>query len=236
MDRLERLAYWKSVAVDAVRAARRVGVREQEPRALKIEDDLFGFFDWFRPDGAGLEKVFVNLVGGDEILQRTRTIYELNGTSTESGDFVVHRPRPATLEKLLDLTTQHLEKMRQIARSLGEGIVTELEVRPEIEIKREAIAPRTQSNHYTPEADIYDVTGGWFGDLRPLQSEALLLGEAFFSIASDYRIAHHLLWPLYRHSTQIDEPFAPYFELWTHGAMPFFGKPGLVTLYVTGDS
>ena len=61
------------------------------------------------------------------------------------------------------------------------------------------------------------------------------LHEAFYSIACDYKIAHYLMWPLYRGSTEIEEPFAPYFELWTHGALPFFKKPGLAIVYVTGD-
>ena len=70
----------------------------------------------------------------------------------------------------------------------------------------------------------------------PLQSDAILKEEAFYSIACDYNLAHYLLWPLYRDGTKIDEPFAPYFELWARGAKAIFEKPGRVTVYVAGDT
>src|SRR6266542_7015289 len=98
MNKLERLAYWKSVADDAIRAAGRGDVAEFEKIVYKNEDDLFAFFDCFRPDGAGLEKVFAGVVGGDEILQRVLRIYELKETATAFGYFVVRRPMPATDE------------------------------------------------------------------------------------------------------------------------------------------
>jgi len=237
MDKLERLAYWKSVAVDAVRAAGRDGVAEFEEIVFKNEDDLFAFFDCFRPDGACLERVFAGVVGGDEILQRLRRIYELKETATAFGYFVVRRPAPATPERLVELTTRRLDKVRQIAIDFGESeLASLLEELPEIKIKREAIPQQTRSDVYAPGAIVYDVTGDWFSGLGPIQSDALLLHEALYSIACDYKIAYYLLWPLYQRSTEIEDPFAPYFELWTHGALPFFGKPGLVTVYVTGDS
>lgn len=86
-----------------------------------------------------------------------------------------------------------------------------------------------------PETIVYDMVGDWYSGLNPVQSDALLLHEAFYSIACDYDIARYLMWPLYRTSSDIVEPFAPYFDLWTHGAKPWFGRPGLVTVYVTGD-
>jgi hypothetical protein len=51
-----------------------------------------------------------------------------------------------------------------------------------------------------------------------VQSHASLMDEALYTIACDYNLAYHILWPLYRHLSDIDEPFAEYFELWKHGA------------------
>jgi hypothetical protein len=236
MHKLERLAYWKAVAVDELRAAGATDVAEFENITFETEDQLYGYFQCFRPDGKGVDRVFAGIVGGGEIVQRLRQVYEC--TSDSSGPyFIVRRPAPADPEKLMDLTTQHYLKVREFASAIGHAEhVRELEVLPKIEIRRERIPDRARSDVFAPEASVYDVTGDWFAGLERIQSEALLLHEAFYSIACDYKIAHHLMWPLYRYSTEIEEPFAPYFELWTHGALPFFEKPGLVNVYVAGDS
>lgn len=186
----------------------------------KNEDDLFAFFDCFRPDGKGVERVFAGVVGGDEIVERLLKVYECTKESVNPwGYFIVCRPAPATPERLVDLTTQHLDKVKQIAISFGETeLASLLETLPEIKIKREAAPARTQPDDDAPETIIYDMSGDWFGGLDPVPSDALLMKEAFYSIACDYNIAHYLMWPLYRQSTDIEEPFAPYFALWTHGA------------------
>ena len=86
-----------------------------------------------------------------------------------------------------------------------------------------------------PETLAYDIVGDWFQMLVPEQSAALLLDEAFYSMACDYDIVRYLLWTLYAGSTDIVDPFAAAFELWTCGARAVFEKPGLVKLYVAGD-
>src|SRR2546422_7951700 len=117
MNKLERLAYWKSVAVDAVRAADRDGAAQLEAMVWKNEDDLFAFFDCFRPDGRGVERVFAGVVGGDEILQRLRRVYECTKESFERYMyFIVCRPARATPQGVVALTSQHYDKVRQIAR------------------------------------------------------------------------------------------------------------------------
>ncbi len=251
MDKLERFASWKRVAIDVVRSAGRNGGAELEAMVWKSEDDLFGFFDCFRPDGTGVERVFTGVVGGDEIVQRLLKVYEYTKESFKRFTyFIVCRPAFAAPERLENLTTQHLEKVRQIARSIqpesteskqlhtsiiagAAELASLMETLPQIEIKREAAPTRTLPDYDAPETLLYDVVGDWFSVLiSPIQSDALLMGEAFYSIACDYYIARYLMWPLYRRSTAVWEPFAPYFQLWTHGARPIFEKPGLVTLYV----
>jgi hypothetical protein len=236
MDKLERLAYWKTVAADASRAVDPEFAAKLESDVWKNEDDLFGFFCLFQPDGKGVERAFIGVVGGDEILQRLLKVYEYTQENSELY-FIVRRPIPATPERLIDVTVQYLEKNRQIARAFGDAaLVRLLEVLPEIRIKREGI-PQRFATEFTsmPEAIVCDAICDWLRELAPIPSHALLMKEAFYSIACDYCIAHHFMWPLYRHSTDIEEPFAAYFELWTHGAQPWFEKPGLVNVYVTGD-
>src|SRR5262249_11045345 len=145
--------------------------------------------------------------------------------------FIVHRPAPATKQRLVNLTIQHLRNVKRIAESYPPSwsesddidedalagpweLAHLLEELPEIEVRHEAAPAEPQPDDDAPESLIYDVVGDWFADLQPIQSEALLLGEAFYSIACDYFIAHYLMWPLYRNATDIEEPFVPYFELW----------------------
>lgn len=242
MDKLERLEFWKNVALEALHQANALnewglnGIADFERLVFKNEDELYGYFECFRPDGKGVENVFAGIVGGDEIVARLKRVYECTNDRIEAY-FIVRRPKPATKERILLLTTQHLEKVRQIAIDfgvLGARLAKRLEVLPEISINYTAI-PEQIRNSDAPETSIYDITGDWFIDLKPIESDALLLEEAFYSIACDYKIAHYLMWPLYKESTTITDPFAPYFELWTHGALPFFEKPGLVNVYVHGD-
>jgi len=253
MDKLERLAYWKCSTIEAIRAADRDGAAWLEKVIWKSEDDLFAFFDCFRPDGSGLDRVFAGVVCGDEILTRLLKVFACTRESFKRyAYFIVCRPAHATPEKLLDLTARHLDKVRQIARSgqpewmrpepTGDGALASaaqlaswLDPLPRIELTH---APRPQQNlpdYEAPETLVNDVVGDWFLSLEPVESDALLMKEAFYSIACDYYIANHLMWPLYRHATAIEEPFAPYFELWTHGAQPCFEEPGRVAVYVTDD-
>jgi hypothetical protein len=236
VNQSERLAYWKSVAVEALRA--RGGIDDAaalEARTWKDEYELFGFFDCFRPDGAGAERVFAGVVGGDAILERLLRIF----AATKDGPqrfmyFIVQEPRPATPEELVELTRQHLYKVAQIADDAGdEELFGLLCSRPQIEIKRQPAPVRTQPDLEAPETHIYGICGDWFSELVPTPSDALLLHEAFYSMACFYDLARYLLWPLYVGSTKIVEPFEPYFELWLRGARPIFERPGMVNVYCT---
>jgi hypothetical protein len=238
MDKLERLAHWKRIAVDAVRASGRDGADQLESTAWKGEYDLFAFFDCFRPDGNGLEKVFEGIIGGDDILKRLLGVFQCTRESFgRYMYFMVCKPVPATSELLVELATRHLIKIRQVAKEFGEDrLVRMLETIPAIKIEHEEPSVKTLQDTSTPETIAYELRCDWFLDLKPVESDALLLHEAFYSIACDYYIANYLQWPLYRQSTGIEEPYEPYFKLWSHGARPFFGEPGLVTVYAPDHS
>ena len=59
---------------------------------------------------------------------------------------------------------------------------------PRIEITTEPEPDRRQ-DFDSPETSVYDIVGDWFRDLEPVQSDALLMEEAFYSIACDYNLA-----------------------------------------------
>jgi len=52
------------------------------------------------------------------------------------------------------------------------------------------------------------------------------------SVACDYNLQYHILWPLYRQATTIEEPFRPYFDLWKHGSGYRFAGKEAVRVYV----
>jgi hypothetical protein len=237
VNKLERLAYWKRIALDAARSAGE-DVKDLESRVWKNEeDDLFYYFNFFRPGGEGVDKVFEGIIGGKEIADRLRLVYQATKESQHLY-FIVCRSLPATGKRLIELTTQHYKKVAQIAREHGEceELIQLFDKFPKIEITTEPAPDRRQPDPNCPETWVYGVViCDWFNHLEPVQSDALLMEEAFYSIACDYYLAHYLMWPLYRNSTTIEEPFAPYFELWRHGAHSIFTEPGKVLVYVSSD-
>jgi hypothetical protein len=239
MTKSERIEYWKRVGTDSLRASGRDGADEFKDMDWKDDEyRLFGYFDCFRPDGKGVEKVLAGIVGGDEITQRLLKVFEC--TKESFGRylyFIVCKPKPATRHKLIELTGWYLEKLRDVADCTGQSKLAEMLKRPpEIRIEPGELSIDMASYHNTPACIAHDMLGDWVLSLKPRQSDALWLHEAFYSIACSYDISHYLLWPLYREQTKIDEPFAPFFELWTHGARPYFGEPRVISVYVNESS
>jgi len=240
VTKLQRLAYWKKIGLEAARSAGRDRADLDQIDSVawtNEEDHLFYYFDFFRPDGAGVEKAFAGIVGGDEIVERLRLVFQATRESFQRYlYFIVCRPLRATRKRLIELTIQHYEKIAQIARQAEALELVELfQSFPKVEVTTEPMPDRRQPDTNCPESWVYDIVGDWFSILDPIPSDALLMDEAFYSIACDYNIARYLMWPLYRNSTKIEEPFAPYFELWRHGAQAIFTEPGRVLVYLTGD-
>jgi hypothetical protein len=225
-------AHWQSLSGD-----------DDPDTPWEEEEDLTMFFQGFRPDGAGLEAVFEGVAHADELLPRLREVYEVTAEGGEDDAyFIVRKPRPLAASRAAELCREHLEKTAQMAGELAAARKHEAadELRellaslPVVEVKagEEPGPPDNES----PEGLIYEVSGDFVHHLRwdktPLESHAHLLDEALYSLASDYNLARHILWPLYRHLTSITEPFAAYFELWKHGADYRFDSNDHVTVYV----
>jgi hypothetical protein len=223
MNKLERLAYWKDVAGDT-----------SPVPWVNQEDDLYGFFQRFRPDGRGVARVFQGVKMGDAVLARLLPFSQHTKEGAErDAYFVVRKPQVTNRQELLELMTQYLEKVRQMAvaadvRGLRELVTLLGSI--QIEIKQGEAPPHPVS----PEpsfALIYDTLIDWFGSLEPVPSDVLLLEEAFYSMACEYPLAWYIMWPLYRESTAIQDPFAPYFQLWIRRAEFRFTNRELLTVY-----
>ncbi|HPF41773.1 MAG TPA: hypothetical protein P5081_17570 [Phycisphaerae bacterium] len=218
----ELLLRWKTLAGDT--------------SATTWDDVSVGMlFQKFRPHGDGVDAVFEGLEGGDELLERLLPVYQwtAEGFATESAIdayFVVrHPPRTA---HLADYLRRHLEKMAEITQDCGRNDLSDILRRIHTINEVEGERPPPDSDD-TLDTEIYEVVGDWFLELTPMRSKALLLHEAYYTIACDYDLASYLMWPLYRDSTNIVDPFAPYFELWRHGASIQFEPENGATIYVS---
>jgi hypothetical protein len=219
MTKLERLAYWKKVCGD-------IGPETW----VNEEDDLFAFFQRFRPYGRDVAKVFDGVYRGEEILVRLLRFYHHTTESADDAYFVVRNPVVATAAQLLEAVTQYLDKVRQMAEASETVELMGLLDALQIEVEKKNAPPHSA----LPEPNLAllnDTVTDWFLELDPETSEALLLKEAFYSMTCDYQLSWYVLWPLYQGSTRIQDPFDPYFRLWIYGAVLRFTNEELLTVY-----
>lgn len=199
-------------------------------------DQMAGFFQRFRPDGRGLSRAFEGVAGGDEILARLLEVYRATadggrGGGDRDGYFVVRDPIATPASRAEDLIRRHLGRVAAMAEAVGDGELTSLLGCPlRIEVA-EGEAPWPPGED-APESLIYEAIGEFMDSLTPLESDALLMREGLYTIACDYNLQYHCLWPLYRHASTIEEPFGPYFALWERGLGYRFTDEADVRVYV----
>jgi hypothetical protein len=177
------------------------------------EEKLLGFFQHFRPDGAGLEAVFAGIERGDEILLRLLQAFE--ATSRSEGLYFIPTPaRQPTEEEVQRWLRAHLQKLREIAESLeDEEAVGLFEVGASLEFVSEDL-PSTETGDDI-ETYLLDVVIDF--KMQRVESHALLLREAMYLMGTTYAIPDYVLWPLYRDLSKVEDPFLPAFELWKMG-------------------
>jgi len=200
-------------------------------------DQMAGFFQCFRPDGQGLSQAFEGVECGEEILARLLEIYRATADgwlreNSHDGYFIVRNPPPTTSSQAEDLVRKHLKRVVAMAEAIGRAELTALlRQPPRIELTH-GEAPSPSLDYDGPDSMIYEATNDFMHSLTPRESEALLMEEAMYAIACDYNLQYHCLWPLYRDATPIEEPFAPYFELWKRNLDYRFTGDSEVRVYV----
>ena len=181
-------------------------------------DELVGFFQAFRPQGDGLLKAFEGVTKADEILPRLLEIYQVTTDGyPEDAYFVIRKPLPLSRELALGFASSHIRKCLDIAKEMGrDDLVQLLQLyhRMEVVVGDKPWPPRQDES----EVDLDEVVIDFMLSLKPLKSQALLLSDALYSMACDTYIRDYIFWPLFRNSTIVADPFAPYFNLWKHGA------------------
>lgn len=225
----EMFARWKELAGD------------DSPRPW-TEDQMGMFFQNFRPDGEGVDAAFEGVVGAEAILPRLREIYQVTAPGgSQDAYFIVRSPQPLKESVARELCAEYLGKMAEIARELDPGEEEDPYAALRVRIASlrgiEVVEGETPwpPDDEAPESLIYEMRGDFTFRLRregALASHAFLMTEAFYTIACDYDVADHLLWPLFEAVSPVSEPFRGYFELWTHGAGYRFAADNLVQVYV----
>jgi hypothetical protein len=210
------------------------------------EDDLGMFFQNFRPHGEGVEAAFERVIGGEVILPRLKEVYQVTAEGafredTYDGYFIVRQPAPLKEGKARELCAEYLGKVAEIAKELSSGkpdspyselAVQIANLRPIEVVEGERPWPPDDE---APEGVIYELRSDFIFRLKDegvVESHALLMTEAFYTIACEYELAYHLLWPLFEQASPVSEPFRAHFELWKHGADYRFAEPDLVRVYV----
>jgi hypothetical protein len=206
------------------------------------EDYMVGFFQRFRPDGYELEPLFANIPFGLDVFSRLRSVFAATTTPPKDPNradlyFIVRNPRPASDEYLLRRAVEQLLIWRAIAEDFHARELTDLLTPiPGIRVSTEPPPRHDPTDNNSLDIFIYDVQCDWHEGLAPLCPHARWLREAFYYINCDYYLARYITWPWYRVSSKIEEPFAPYFDLWLHGAELRCSTPNEITLFVPSYS
>jgi hypothetical protein len=178
-----------------------------------------------------LDEVFQGVNRGEEVLRRLLPFYELSKDAAEHAYFVVRNPIKTTERELLQITKEYFERTRKVAVVWEAADLVTLLDSTTVVVRKEN--PPPPSPIPEPNAALIHWTlGDWFIDLEQVPSDLSLLYEAFYSMACDYMLARYLMWPIYREATEIDDPFEPYYQLWSRGVDYRFSDDRFFTLYV----
>jgi hypothetical protein len=213
------------------------------PDADPDADSLIGFFQAFRPDGTPEQPLFTGLIrsgdasllgsNGQSVLteeiaealdERLVALYRTAGDNRRPGGgkdayFVVRQPQPIDPDVVESLAEKLIEDLAELASVVGDAETASLLGQsPRIRVL-EGLPPkhpkrddektsllRAMQQEVPQWVSRLDV-GGLAGLLRP----------AYYFIACDPLLRDYLMWPLYRESARLADPFLPYFQLWRHG-------------------
>ncbi|KAA8787579.1 tetratricopeptide (TPR) repeat protein [Paenibacillus sp. 4624] len=208
---------------------------EPEEEEQVSEEHLYGFFQWFMPVGAGVERVFEPIPSGDRFLDRIRPIYEMLNPEDFTGEYV-----PGYFNGGQGTASE--EMLRRLGEDLIKGLKSLFSIVPEddeaAEIAKEAlqdlacvkevvVLPQGELGKLeqraiqgTNEEDsdaVYEALGDLLRSRSDYDEAIEILSEAYYSIACDYWVAYYLQWPRYKGLQEAENCLYPYFELYRYG-------------------
>lgn len=207
-----------------------VGDDSNSPWSL---ENTYGLFQFFRPHGIGIDALFDGIPEKADICRRLQYLYETcDPANATDAYFVIRNPIPTSASVLRNLSLEWLRNLRNIARENRDSELKHLMQAP-YEFNFVERAASLEELKSSPAMIVYEGVTEWFHSLAPVDEEAAkTFSEAFYSIACDYNIAAYLSWPWFKASTPIDDPFFPYFELWTRGIQILPTDIGLIDVFL----
>lgn len=198
-------------------------------------DHLYGFFQWFMPTGAGVERVFEPIPEGRRFLDRIRPIYTMlnpedfageyvpgyfNGGNEEVSEEKLRGLGEALIRGLKDLFSMVTEddEAADIAKEALQDLacVKEVVVLPPGEIG--TLEQRAMQGTDEEDSDaVYEALGELLSSRSDYDEAIEILSEAYYSIACDYWVAYYLQWPRYQGLQEAENCLYPYFELYRYG-------------------
>lgn len=198
-------------------------------------DHLYGFFQWFMPSGAGVERLFEPIPDGQRFLDRIRPIYEMLNPEDFAGEYVPgyfngghEDASETTLRGLGEKLIQGLKRLFSMvweedkaADGAKEALqdlarLSEVIVLPPGEIgKLEQRA--IQGTDEEDSQAVYEALGDLLSSRSNYDEAIEILNEAYYSIACDYWVAYYLQWPRYEGLQEAENCLYPYFELYRYG-------------------
>jgi hypothetical protein len=182
--------------------------------------DLVGLFQFFRPEGAGVEAIFDGLPFGDAVLDRLRRCYECTARGFDASQpyFIPTPEVPCADSRAQELLVSHFSEMSQLAQQKQDVELVELlsAVRPQ-RVESAAELTALPVNDDSPDSWIYELVTDYIGSLPRPESPILLLRDAIYAMANDIFLRSYLLWPLYADAARRRDPFQAYFDLWSSG-------------------
>lgn len=192
------------------------------------EDQFYGFFQMFMPDGKGVEKTFAPLqADGNAYFQRIVRIYEMLDPEDFCGDTVPGyfngKAGEVPSDILVNYGREFIQDLKALLAETSEKSDTADAAAYLSGIQEVSILPRGSIDdirqQYDPE--IYETSSDIISEHRDYNDPIEILDEAYYSIACDYWISYYLQW--HRYGLKGD-PFAPYFELYRLGYSAVFAE------------
>lgn len=182
--------------------------------------DLVGLFQYFRPDGTGVEAIFEGLSFGEEVLDHVRRCYQCTAIGFDGRrPYFIPTPKVECADSIAkQLLDSHFSEMAQLARQQQNTELVAL--LSNIQLRRVGSAAELISlpvNDDSPDGWIYDLIEDYIGSFPRPESQILLLEGAIYSMANDIFLRNYIMWPLYADAAKRPDPFQPYFDLWSKG-------------------
>ncbi|MBX3469922.1 MAG: hypothetical protein KF878_23855 [Planctomycetes bacterium] len=213
------LAHWKRAAGDT----------SAEPWGCA--EALGAYFQWFRPDGFGVERALLGLAQGPELLERVRRLFRATapGDDLRGAYFSVRQPERVTEDVLLVAAQDHINRMIDVARTQDDPQLAATLARSRPTIRRRSSLATAESPSDL-DLQVYERAVDWVAELASVpRTHALLLREPAYLIACDPHLRDWLLWPVFASLSPVDDPFEPYAALWLLGcSLRFEADAGLV--------